>query len=345
MARHLHLAAVTFFTLAGCQSGPQQKGYEDESQKSRSVVSYGGGVLPSKQLIKIPVGVEYGMFSLLGTPATAYSVYLDDCVSLYRTTVTEANIDGVEVYKDDRNCLAKLVDFTVAGVSYNATNPGASDFTTWEANDTALFASAGGNLIRVKVVSQLSSPIAGTEAVVYHFSELMDGQGDYTYSEAEISDAHSITVESQEAPRFNLVQATFEGINGVSGAGRFRFKLECVDDPTLAVPTSVAMTAGSGSDTRCGTNDLQDISYKLVLDTFGSTLTITQAEGIFSDPGSTVTLPDDQYQDTATNEGFFTTALDGPGPIGDTDNANMILIIKGELSFTYFNVDITPISQ
>lgn len=344
MGRQLFLFVMTALAATSCRSSPEQKNYDDES-KSRTVVSYGGGASAGSSLVTIPISVEYGLFGLLGTPATAYSVDLATCLSGYSATVTEANVDGVEVYKDDRNCLAKLTSFTAGGVTYNNTNAGAVDFTTWLANDSALFASGGGALIRVKVVSQLASPIAGTEAVVYNFSELLDGQGDYTYSEAEVSDAHSITIESQEAPLFNVVAATFEGMDDVTGAPEFKFKLECVDDPTDPAPTSVAMNAGSGADTVCGSNDLQDITYKLVKDTYGSVLTITDADAIFSTAGTAPALPADQYQDGPTNEGFNTQTLDGPGGLGTAGNENMILILKAGISYTYFNIDVTTISQ
>jgi len=105
------------------------------------------------------------------------------------------------------------------------------------------------------------------------------------------------------------------------------------------------MSAGSGADTLCGANDLQNITYKLVKDTYGSVLTITDAETIFATPGTSITLPGDQYQDSATNEGFNTSTLDGPGGLGVAGNENMILIIKADLSFTYYNIDVTTITQ
>jgi hypothetical protein len=134
-------------------------------------------------------------------------------------------------------------------------------------------------------------------------------------------------------------------MDDVSGAAEFTFKLECVDDPTLVSPTSMPMGAGTGANTLCSANDLANISYKLVKDTFGSDLTITEAEGIFATAGTSITLPADQYQDGPNNEGFNTAILDGPGGLGTAGNENMILILKAGLSFTYFNIDVTTISQ
>lgn len=343
--RNLCLAALFTVAMSGCRSTPDQEGYNDEEKSTNVVAHGGGGGSGGNQMISIPLSVDYANFGLLGTPATAYSVSLAGCISSYTATVTEANVDGIEVYKDDRNCLAKLTAFTVGGVTYNNVNVGATDFTTWLANDTALFASAGAAIIRVKVISQLTSTIAGTEAVVYNFSELLDATSDYTFGEAAVSDPHAITVESQEAPHFKVVAATYIGVDGGTGAARFTFKMECVDDPTLGSPTSIAMVAGSAANTLCGNNDLANVTYKLIKDTYASVLTISNAETIFGTAGTAVTIPGDQYADTATNEGFTTATLNGPGGLGVAGNENMILILKAGLSFTYYNVDVTTISQ
>lgn len=329
----------------GCARDPKQKSYEDESKSTTIVRAGGGGGTQSASLISIPLGVEYSQFSLLGVPATAWTVDLTSCLSGYTATVTEANLDGVEVYKDDRNCLAKLKSFTVGGVTYNTTNAGAADFTTWLANDTATFAGPAGQIMKVKVTSQLQSPIAGTEAIVYNFSEIDDATGDKVFLEADVSDAHSITVEGQEPPSFTIVGWNYIGMNDTTGAGQFTFKMECVDDPTAGTPTSVAMTDGTATNSVCGSTDLQDVSYKLVKDTYTSVMTITDADTVFATAGTSVTMPGDQYSDSATNEGFNTSTLDGPGGLGVAGNENMILIIKAGTSYTYFNVDVTTITQ
>lgn len=335
---------VAALTLTACQGSPEQESYTDEG-KGTTIVSGGGGARNGSNMLLIPFSVEYAAFGLTGTAASAYSVDLAGCLSGYSATVTEANLDGIEVYKDDRDCLAKLTTFTIGGITYTDSDIGAVPFTTWLANDTATFASAGGDLIRVRVLSQLDSPISGTEAVVYNFSEVLDGTGDYTFSEAEVSDAHLITVESQEAPLFDVVAANYVGMDDVSGAAEFTFKLECVDDPTLALPTSVAMSAGGAANSLCGGNDLADITYKLVKDTYGSIITINDAETIFGTAGTAVTMPADQYADSATNEGFNTATLDGPGALGTAGNEAMILIVKAGASYTYYNIDVTTISQ
>ncbi|MEZ4743332.1 MAG: hypothetical protein R3B45_12950 [Bdellovibrionota bacterium] len=357
--KNLKLIPITTLLIAvGCGPKPEQNTYEDESGKQSSF-SPAGGQSSGLQRVSIPISVEYGAFALTGTAATNYSVTLDDdpvgdpggastCLSSYTATVDETNLDGLEAYKDDRDCLAKLTSITVGGVTYTSTNAGATNFTTWLANDTALFADGSANVIRVKVISQLDSPISGTEAIVYNFSEISDADSDYVYSESEVSDAHLITVESQEAPKFKVKTATFVGMDDTSGAPEFTFKMECVDDPTSATPTSVDMTSDGAwaSNDRCSEVDLADIEYKLVKDTYTDVITTTDAETIFATAGGTVTQGTDQYQDVADSyEGFIITSIYGPGGLGVSGNENMILILKAGISYTYYNIDVTTITQ
>lgn len=329
-----------------CVQSPEQKSYDDES-KVGTITSYGGGGGGGATMVNVPISIEHKVFGLAGTAATAYDVTLAGCLSGYGASVDETNVDGVEVYKDDRSCLAKLTAFTAGGVDYAAANPGATDFTLWTANDTAYFTNAGNTAkIAVKVISQLASPISGTEAVVYNFSELLDGTGDYVFSEAEVSDAHTITVESQEAPHFDVIAATYVGADDTTGEPQLSFKLECVDDPTAGSPNSIAMTDGApNTNNICGNVNLTDVTYKLIKDTYSSVLTISDADTIFGVAGQAVTLPTDQYQTDATHEGFNTITLDGPGPLGTAGNQNMILILKAGISYTYYNIDITTITQ
>lgn len=350
------LAPLVGLFFCFCKPAPEQESYDDGGKSSTFSGASGSSQSPVRQKVTIPISVSKRGFNLTGTAASAYSVTLDQdpagdpggvstCLSGYTATVSKANADGLEVYKDDRNCIAKLTSLTTGGVTYTSTNAGATDFTNWLRDDTALFASAGGATIRVKVIAQLDSPIAGVEAITYNFSENRDATDDKTLAESDVSAAHLITIESQEAPLFTIKTARYEGMDNATGEPQFSFKMECVDDPTAATPTSVGMTAGAAANTVCGSNDLADIEYLLVKDTFGSVLTITQAEGLFGSGGETIDVPGDQYQDSASNEGFNTITMNGPGLISVAGNEHMILILKAGMSFTYFNVDVTTISQ
>jgi hypothetical protein len=121
----------------------------------------------------IPINVSKSGFNLITTPASAYSVSLVGCQSNLTAVVTKSNLDGIEVYDDDRSCLAKLTSLTVGGIEYTSSNPGAVDFTTWLADDTATFTSGAGVGLDIQVVEQLSSPANAGDAVHYAFSELL----------------------------------------------------------------------------------------------------------------------------------------------------------------------------
>ena len=78
---------------------------------------------------------------------------------------------------------------------------------------------------------------------------------------------------------------------------------------------------------------------------YSSAPSITDAETIFGTAGTSVTIPTDQYSTAPTAEGFNTVTLDGPGALGTVGNQNMILILKSGISYTYFNIDVTTITQ
>ncbi len=347
----------TMLLAASCGPEPQQEDYEDESKSSTFSGSHSGQNI-NREKIAIPIGVQYGIFQLAGTPATNWSITLDDdpsgdpggastCLSGYTATVTPATnavTDEIEVYKDDAGCKAKLVSFEHDGVTYTPS----TDFTTWDVDDTAVF-SSGGNDLKVTVISQLSDPTDPGDAVVYNFSEIVKGVSE-TFSESDVSDGHSITVESQEAPQFHVVAATYIGIDDVTGAPEFQFKLECTDDPSApTTPQDMTDDGSNGDNTLCSQVSLAEIDYKLVKETgfaTADTLTVDEADGIFSTDGTSVTIGTDDYQEVGPlSEGFTTVTLDGPGGLGDTSNAHMFLVLRAGVSYTYFNVDVTVIDQ
>jgi hypothetical protein len=167
---------------------------------------------------------------------------------------------------------------------------------------------------------------------------------DATLSEIQVGVAEVVTVNSDEAPQFNVITATFLGTNAGTLAPQFKFRLACVNDPILATPTKIGMSTGSATNTRCSATDLNIISYKFVLDTYSSLLTVDELESIFATAGTSVAIPTNQYQVSVTNEGFDTITLEGPGSLATAGNNAMILIIKGAESYTYFNIDVTLIN-
>lgn len=173
---------------------------------------------------------------------------------------------------------------------------------------------------------------------------MLDDTGGFDLSDA-VGYPQLLPVASQEAPHFEIVAGIFIGMDDETGAGEYSFKLQCVNDPLAVDPVPTAMTVGTAAGTVCGGTDLANVSYKLVQDTYGSALSITEAEAIFSTPGTAVAIPSAQYRTGVTHGGFNTSTLKGPGPMGKAGNEMMILIVKAGISFTYYNIDVPTITQ
>ena len=292
-------------------------------------------------LVTIPVALaeSSSAISLLLAPATDYDMTVDGCASGLTTTANELT-PSLEVYKFDRGCLAKLTAFTSGGITYV---PSSGDpFTTWLAGDTATFEDQSDptTTIAVKVDSQLEDPIAGTETVAYSFSEIEAG-ADENIASSVVGQSQTLSVSGQVAPDFNIATngVNFVGITA-TGAGEFEFKFECASAQT-----------GTGLTADCAGVTMSDLTYKLVEDTFGGTLTTAEAAALF--PAGESSLLAAEVYDAGTNgltNGGFTTKLGTGsalvGPDAMHDNPNMILILQAaDTSYKYFNIDVSTLSE
>jgi hypothetical protein len=331
MSLNTLVVSLSVLLMVACGVKKEPKSYEDEEQSSGSAggtIAVTGGSRTS-QLVTIPVQMTNRSFGLLAS-ATTYTISLEGCASGYTSTADEGST-ALQVYKFDRGCKAKLTTFTFNGKTYI---PTAGDgFTTWAANDSATFDEAGepGTFaVTVKVVSQLADPISGNETVVYQFSELDKG-ADETLLEADVGAGHALTVASQDPPSFTIFSAALVGINA-NGGGQFEFVLEC--------------TSTIGVTDVCEGVNMNVMTYKLVEDTYGSTLVIGDADALFPLGETAITLPADREAPggTTTNGGFATVTLDGPDQMAN--NPNMIFIIQAnDMSYQYFNVDVSTLTQ
>ncbi len=311
------ITALLSVSIWACGSDPKQESIEDESSGTYGTTA--GGVQSDEDEVTIPVTVaENGQgFNLLAT-VEAWSVTVDGCASGFTTTVTETN-GGVKVFKFDQGCLAKLTTFTADSVVY--TPKVGSEFTTWLANDTAVF-EGGGNEVYVRVVQQLPDPINSTDAVSYIFSSIVDG-GASNVLEADTGNSHTISIAGQDPPSYAVGLIQYVGMTA-TGAGQFVFRLDC----TEAMVGSV-----------CKGVDVSDITYKLVDDTYSSLLTIGDASTIFATAGSAAASTH-----ATGNGGINTITLDGPDQMAS--NPNMILILEANgLSYQYFNIDVSSLTQ
>lgn len=306
--------------------------HEDES----TLVNVIAPPTRAEKFTKIPARIEQatamdGALSLTAA-ATAHEIQLTDCLSGYTATVTQVNADGLEVYQYDRDCLAKLTEFTYGGRVYLPT--AADPFTTWQDGDTAVFDEAGepGTLpLKVIVLSTLSNPVSGADVINYGFSELTGG-ATRNILWTTVGSSSKIMVGATTEPSFTIQSIEFLGITG-TGAGQYRFVMECTSDIGI---TNV-----------CETVDLVDLDYKLIEDTYASAPTEADAVTIFGTAGTAITLPGERVapgDQGTTNGGFVTVVLDGPDDLAN--HPNMIFMMRSyNTSYQYFNVDVTVSAQ
>lgn len=272
--------------------------------------------------------------------ASAFAMTLDSCASGYTQSLDETDVAEARVYKFDTGCLAKLDSFTVGATTY-VPRDGAG-FVTYEVGEIATFESAtdANDAIRVRVTSQLNATIQETgEAVEYLFDQI-DAGDDTNVSSSTVGTSATLKVAGAEAPDFDVRTVDYVGMTP-AGAGQFVFGLECAE-----------ALAGETSDPTCKGMALGTIEYKLVADTYGSVLTLADADDIFSTPGVTVDVGTDVVLsgDVDLANGGFHTKLGGSadvlaGPDQMHLNPNMLLVLKSGGSYRYFNVDVETLTQ
>ncbi len=331
-------ALFALLYLAAVNCGPQPQSFD----VSNSSASQGQAPTSHLKLVLIPVKLnnqlQKGPLSLVAN-ATSFSISLAGCASGYTSTATDASTN-LQAYQYDIGCLAKLTQFAINGNTYSATATGASNFTTWAVNDVAVFANTtnSSDLLNVAVTAQLDNPVAGTEVVSYSFYNIAKG-ADSIFTKAQVGNGHTMSVSGQAAPNFTLTQARYVGMTNL-GQGLFEFTLQCTQ-------------ALTNSNTTCYDIILTTMDYKLVQDTYGGTLTLANANSIFSTAGTSVASGEvvdvgaaDNHSNTLANGGFYTNEssyLTGPTTINSAPN--MLLVIRATVSYLYFKVDVTTLTQ
>ncbi len=304
-----------------------------------------------------------------GLPVDSYVITVSGCAT-GETGTTSASI--LNVYIKDTNCIAKLTSFTLRGQAYTPSGAGAVAFTSWTVGSTAIFQGASAtDLINVKVVSQLSSPVAVSDFVSYNITMNKAGTNN---ASIVVGESQSLYVAGQDSPNFiiNTGDATFVNINS-SGYGQFTFKMTCASG-TMKVGSQTGKTtfcptvtngtyaSGAGVDVYASSNSdaTSFFSYKLILDPQNSgspgTLTMAQAQAAFSTAGSTVALADFNPSNTAATA-FTTVTLTGPGQMATEANRYMILVLQAKdtnasytsntsySSFQYFPITLPAVNQ
>jgi len=284
----------------------------------------------TRETVVIGVNVAEKGASFRLAAATSYTMSLDGCASgLTIASITQAN-PNVSVYKYDQSCLIKLSSFTINGYTYV---PSAGDpFTSWAAGDIATFEVSGSpsNNYKVVVGGQLNSPITGTEAVAYTFTQVAAGT-DESIASSIVGDSHALSVTGDDAVIMDIVGVTMTGMTA-GGAGQFDFKIECG-----------SAVSGSSPNFACGAHTITDLKYRLVEDTYSGTLSAAQAAALFDGSESSIVAGDLLATGTsgATNGGY-TAHVQSPAQMHLHNQ--MLYVIKSGSSYRYFNVDVTTLS-
>lgn len=302
--------------------------------------------------------------NLTGTDTVAVNSYIIKVASCSSGFVQTNEIDGrIHLYPQDSDCVGQLTSFVLNGQTYTPKGSGAVPFTSYKVGSVGVFQGADAHdLVDVKVLTQLSSPVQSTDTVRYEFST---NHTETNANHAEDQGGLSISLTGTDAPNFkinegdaSLVSIVFAGPS--TGAGQFNIKLTCSTGPMTvgANPNYNSfcpdlLAGGKKAEGASGVDIATHFSYKLIAaPNENGTLSFEQAEASFAEGGDTkVTLSKDIVSDSS---GFQTVTLTGPVTI--TSHPKMMLILQAKntdarysnnpaySSFQYFPINLAPLN-
>ena len=298
----------------------------------------------------------------LVSTGTSLAVSVDGCASGYTvgSAATPQTITSVvNLYNGDYTCLVKLQRFTLGATSYSSVATGATNFSTWTAGSVATFAnvSSSTDTIKVYVIQQVDSPLSGSSAVIYKFTDIASATTS-SLGQSAVSTPVPLTVQGQTAPNFTLVQGRYLSTNS-NGSGNLSF--------TLACGTTVSGTGAS--ETCSGVNLTTQLDYIFIPDAYSQgAITVGQANSAFGantptaitatgtgGTGTTIAAGGtDLNSNTVTNGGFHTSnsspLITGSTPIYPSNLAYVFILRQRDgsgntMSYLYFYVNIASITQ
>ncbi len=269
--------------------------------------------------------------------AAAFTISLSGCTSGYSATLTAAKTK-FNVYKNDRNCKARLLDFTRSGKKYTPV-PG-KDFVSLMTGETATFQSPGGaDSLLVRIVNQLSSPIQSGDSINFNFLETKVADQSVNILTTKFGAIGKYTKSGDTALNFKVKKAQLLSIDTATGIGRMIFKLDC----------QVPINKPGNPNADCGGVRLRSITYVLVNDTVNGSPCPTDPKKceVYFTSTNPLEVRSQDYVDAGVDglvNGGFTTrteptvALTTPGKLNVTPN--MLLIISNGNSYQWFNLDL-----
>lgn len=240
-----------------------------------------------------------------------FNLEISGCASGYTALFDKSTMNQIKLFKNDQNCLAKLLGFTSAdGTIY--TPKSGFGFTTYLQGDSATFINSSlTKSVRVTVSAQLSTPIASGDTIDYRFSSLNQNLDSKTILKPTWDAAAIIIKQPAFAPQVQIRHVRLTGLNTTAKKGLFDVYIEC----------NIKMVSG-----RCNGVDNDDLKFDLNLDASNncSAQTPSNCEAkVTRERGATVVNPGDPI---LPNGGFILTEIDTP--VALVDSKNMIFSVK-----------------
>lgn len=319
----------------------------------------------------------------LVTTATALKVKVSGCASGYTLSSATSITSVVNLYKSDKNCLVKLVEFTIGSIPYGITSTysGGTDFSSWAPGQVGTFSKCqtnsptytncentstgvaqAGDLIKVFVLHQVTAGgVTTSDTIDYNFTDIAAGATN-NISQANVSTAVPLSATGQAAPSVAVAFARYLYTNN-DGSGSLSFTINCTS----------ALNPTSGSTAACVGDTIETrLDWLFIHDNYSQgAITVAQANQAFSDNASLIHAAvagtqtgsqgkiiavggQDSYSNTIANGGWYTSEtapeITGSVPIYPSNLNNVLFIRRKDasgntLSYLYFYVNIASITQ
>jgi hypothetical protein len=263
----------------------------------------------------IQIGLSQGILEDQFMENAKFSV--SNCKSGYSVEATSAST--VSLYSGDYGCLVKLVEFSLNGEAFQASEN--DPFTTWLPGDQALFQSSvsPNKVMPVKVFKQVSSPALKDDYVQYRFGDLEKATSGAVSTGTVALNQPIITLDL--APQFKLKSGQIHGFDR-DGRGLFQFELVCL-----------SRLQGKALGALCDKLPLSQISYVLTEDLWNGRPTVYEMMQLFGSGGIKITSGEVVAPSRKANGGFRTKAakdkevLKSPGSLAG--KSRLLLVLRG----------------
>lgn len=237
--------------------------------------------------------------------ADSYTGSITGCVSGYSKSLTKADLN-VNVQDGDFDCVFKLTTLAYGGQTYNFVGD-----ENWATGGSFSKTGSGGTEMNFSIVSQLASPVSGTQSITIVFGASDEGT-DQTVA-ADVSTAVSITGVD---PLGLTLAITDVKVQNPSGAGLFNFDFVC-STPVV----------GTGDAATCNGQVLKNLDVRLAVDSsFPNDLSLAECRAAATGAGS---LHGAFSGAIGGNGGMSANLVPGPVRLFSPANAHLMLAVSG----------------